>query len=250
MQVEHEFLVGIEDAGLNNEVTNKALLEALTNVTNLHGYLIGQGTGHLDEMPLAWMIANWKLEVFKRPKVCEHLTARTWAHEYTRAIAMRDYEVFDREGAAVARGTGMWVAGDLTTGKLARLGPEIMDPYGPEPKHQLYGNFKFTKLRSADFDRKGSIELKVPKSMIDINGHVRNPAYLDFAMEALPSPLDTAHFNDLEVSYKAEVKPGEPIVVEYGDAADGRVAVRVLDAEGRMHAVILLGKQERDERGE
>ena len=245
MQVEHEFLVGIEDAGLNNEVTNKAILEALTNVTNLHGYLIGQGTGHLDEMPLAWMIVNWKVEVFRRPKVCEHIVARTWAHEYTRAVAMRDYEVFDDAGELIASGTGMWVAGDLTTGKLAHLSPAIMDPYVPEPDHQLYRGFRFTKLRSSSFTPERSIELTVPKSMIDINGHVRNPAYLDFAMEVLPSPLDTAHFNDIEVAYKAEVKPGEPVTVEYGDAADERIAVRVLDAEGHIHAIILLGNREK-----
>ena len=90
-------MVGIEDAGLNNEITNKALLEIFTNVTNYHGYLIGQGTGHLDEMPLAWMVTNWKFEIFSRPTVCHHLTARTWAHEYTRAFAWRDYEAFDEE---------------------------------------------------------------------------------------------------------------------------------------------------------
>ena len=234
-------MVGIEDAGLNNEITNKALLEIFTNVTNYHGYLIGQGTGHLDEMPLAWMVTNWKFEIFGRPTVCHHLTARTWAHEYTRAFAWRDYEAFDEEGVLIARGTGLWVAGDLTTGKLARLDERIMGPYGPEPEHKLLDDYRFTKLRSADFSCEGSMEFTVPKSMIDINGHVRNSAYLDFALEALPAPLDTAHFNNLEVAYKAEVKPGERVTIEHGRASDGRLAVRVLDAEGRVHATMLFG---------
>lgn len=44
MQLEHSFFVGIQDVGANNEITNKALLEAFTNITNLQGKLAGQGT--------------------------------------------------------------------------------------------------------------------------------------------------------------------------------------------------------------
>lgn len=35
MQLEHSFFIGIQDVGVNNEITNKALLEAFTNITNL-----------------------------------------------------------------------------------------------------------------------------------------------------------------------------------------------------------------------
>ena len=42
LQVGQEFFIGIQDVGANYEMTNKAFLEALTNVTNKHGNLAGQ----------------------------------------------------------------------------------------------------------------------------------------------------------------------------------------------------------------
>lgn len=84
MQLEHSFFVGIQDVGANNEITDKALLEAFTNITNLQGKLAGQSTNDKTSSHLSWVVLNWKLQVTKRPKVCESILVKTWAQQYNR----------------------------------------------------------------------------------------------------------------------------------------------------------------------
>lgn len=243
MLVTNEYLVGIEDVGEGNEVTNKCFLEALTNVTNYHGFLIGQGTGHLDTMPLGWVVTNWKLEVYERPKVCERMIARTWVEGYSHALANRGNDVIASDGRTLARAASTWVAIDLEAGKPYHLDERVMGPYEAEPNQHECLEWRYGKLRDANFSVEGSAELVVSKAMIDINDHVRNPMYLDLVMEALPAPLDRAHFDYLEVTYRAEVKAGDPVIVEHGTMADGKFGVRIKSPDGHVHATMLMDKR-------
>lgn len=243
MLVTTDYRIGIEDVGENNEVTNKCFLEALTNVTNYHGFLIGQGTGHLDTMPLGWVVTNWKLEVYERPTICEVMTARTWVENYSHALANRGNDVIAPDGHVIARAASTWVAIDLEAGKPYHLDERVMGPYEAEPDTHECLTWRYGKVRDANFTVEGSSKVTVGKAMIDINDHVRNPMYLDLVMEALPEPFDRAHFDYLEVTYRAEVKAGDVVTVEYGTMADGKFGVRIVDDEGRVHVTMLMDKR-------
>lgn len=240
MQAEQSFFVGIQDVGKNNEMTNKALLECMTNVTNVHGNLVGQGTGDRETTHLAWIVVNWKLQVYRRPKLCENICLKTWGQEHSRLQANRDYDVLDEKGDCIAKATSRWAVINTEDGSPLRLTPEIMDPFGCEPEHQNFPDFRFQRAKSLGLPVLASCFLQVHKSMIDCNHHVHNPAYLDLAMEILPEGLDTAHFDNVEVGYKHEIKPGETVKLEYSCDA-GTHYVMIKDQEGEeIHARIAL----------
>lgn len=245
MIFEQQFRAGIQDVGKGNEITNKAILEMFTNTTNLHGNHVGQGVAHLEETPLAWVVLNWKAEVLKRPKVCESMTVRTWAQEYSKVHADRDFEIAAEDGSVAVRGTSRWVAVDLGTGRMKKLDEVIMGPYGCEPDHKNFPDFKFSKMNEKDVEILGSTEFKIIRSMIDVNGHVYNPMYLDIAREVFPDELEDTLFNDIEVSYKNEIKPRETVTVEYGTSAEqpGKYLVRINDSDGRLHSGMIFGRE-------
>lgn len=240
MQLEHSFFVGIQDVGANNEITNKALLEAFTNITNLQGKLAGQGTNDKTSSHLSWVVLNWKLQVAKRPKVCESILVKTWAQQYNRLQASRDYDVFNESGEKVAQATSVWAAINVESRSLARLSPEIMDVYGCEPEHQNFPGFKFGKIRKQETSFLSSQTFTIHKAMIDCNHHVHNPAYLDLAAEGLPEGLDTVLFDNMEVSYKKEIRPGETVLIEYVKDAERHTVFISDHTDSSLHAAIIL----------
>lgn len=240
MQLEQKFFIGIQDVGINNEITNKAFLEAFTNITNLQGNFVGQGANDKAQSHLSWVVLNWKLQVYHRPRVCESILVKTWAQRYNRLQASRDYDVFNASGEKIAQATSVWVAIDTEKETLVRLSPEIMDVYDCEPEHQNFPGFRFSKPNKPDIPAQSSLKFRVTKAMIDCNCHVHNPAYLDFAAEALPPELDTVLFNNLEITYKKEVKPAETVLLEYFNE-DEKHTVLVSDCtDGALHAAITL----------
>ncbi len=240
MQAEQTFFVGVQDVGKNNEMTDRALLECMTNVTNVHGNLAGQGTKDRDRTHLAWVVINWKLQVYRRPKLCENIRVKTWGQQCSRLQATRDYDIFDENNECIAKGTSRWAVVNTEDGSPVKLTPEIMDPFGCEPEHQNFPGHRFQRAMSLELPVLASSFFQVHKSMIDCNQHVHNPVYLDLALEVLPEGVDTAHFDNVEVSYKHEIKPGETVKLEYSCDA-GKHYVMIKDQAGEeIHARIAL----------
>ena len=91
MQLRHDFTVWMEDVRSGLRMTDKALLEILGDMAMLHGMRIGQGINTRHIHHLVWMTLNWKMKITRRPKAGETITAVTWARDYTRVQAYRDY---------------------------------------------------------------------------------------------------------------------------------------------------------------
>ena len=79
----------------------------------------------------------------------------------------------------------------------------------------------------------------------DINGHVNNIRYADFAcdavgMESLPEDKFLA---SVQIGYLAECRPGDLLTVEVGESREGRY-VRGLDECGksRFEAALFFGE--------
>lgn len=240
MQVEQAFLVGIQDVGENNEITNKAILEALTNTAIIHGNIVNQGIHNIKTTHITWVVLNWKLEVYKRPKVCETILVRTWAQEYCKIQANRDFEVLDEKGNRIAKATSKWVAINTETQKVEKLTEEMMSPYKSEINHNYFPNYEFEKINEDELQIISEAKFKICKSMIDYNNHVHNTSYLDIAIEALPSNLDKVNFNHIEICYKKEIKPNETVSIKYAIKDTIHYILIKDNEEKRLHSIIKL----------
>lgn len=201
-------------------MTNKAFLEVLTNITNVHGNSVRQGINYKDNNYISWVIVNWKLEVYQRPKSCETVLAKTWAQEYSGIRAYRDYALFNQKGENIAKATSSWIAVNTKTGKPIKLTDDIINVYEPESQHKNFPGFSFPKTVDTNYPIVSENRFTINKSMIDCNKHVHNPSYMDLVNEVLPEGMDDICFNNIEVSYKKEIKLHEEVLLEY--ATDGK----------------------------
>ena len=87
------------------------------------------------------------------------------------------------------------------------------------------------------------MEYTIQRKDIDINGHVHNTYYLDFAYEILPNEIyDNCNFDNLEIMYKKETKLGETIKCFYTKIANSHYIVMKTNDEKSIHCIVRLNE--------
>lgn len=244
MKLEQTFFVGAHDVDLEKKVTNKELLEMLSDISMLHGVKSGQ-TKTDEVSPVSWVVLGWRMQVYRRPFMFSTLRAVTWVRDYTRVRAGRDYMIYDEEENIVVKATAEWVALDVPTGRFLRITPELLEPFDPEPDEINYPGFVFPLFRRIDMDILAAQEMEIDRMMFDYNGHVHNSVYLNMAEQILPEDLFRKGFDDMLIVYKMEITSETRVLLEYSVREEEHVVAVRRIADRKLHAVVRL-KSERD----
>jgi len=64
MYIEQKFFIRLQDIGISNKVTNKALLSFLEDAGGIHSNIAGYGLNNIEKTKLSWVILNWKLNLY------------------------------------------------------------------------------------------------------------------------------------------------------------------------------------------
>lgn len=209
-----------------------ALLNHLQNAATLAAEKGGFSRETLIERYGAfWMLARswWRLA---RPlKWEDQITIRTWHRGGRGAIMYRDYDVL-ANGQAVGESVSAWVLADVNSHKLVRLGAiaELNGTGGGE----LCKTMTLAKLHQPDSLHEAE-RRRMRYSDSDINGHVNNTRYADFAcdaveLEKLPQDRFLA---EMQIGYLAECRPGEVLSIQTGGHGDSRF-VRGVDESDKV----------------
>ena len=134
----------------------------------------------------------------------EPLTIRTWHRGDKGATMYRDYDLFVR-GEQVGECVSAWVLASLDSRQLIRLGTvrELDGTSGGE----LCKTMTLAKLRQPDILREAE-QRRMRYSDSDLNGHVNNTRYADFACDALEmEKLGPGRFlSEMQIGYLAECR--------------------------------------------
>ena len=151
MKVEQEFFIGVLDADAEKRVKNTTLLKIFSDMSMYHGVVAGH-TKPDRKSDISWIVLNWVMKVYRRPTMFSTVRAVTWARDYTRTRATRDYIIYDEEDNIVAEAISEWVAVDVATGKLLRLTPELVAPFEMEPESKTITDYEIPSLRHVCID--------------------------------------------------------------------------------------------------
>lgn len=237
---EHKFEIGFRDVGKSNKITNKALLGYLEDTAGMHSNLVGYGLNDIERTNLTWILLNWKVKIFKRPLYGEAILVKTWARNTIKFYTFRDFEVYDAQNELIAIASSKWVLLDAKTMTLTKISDELISKYHPENK-AVFGDAK--EIGKLDFPNEYETMLPytIQRKDIDINRHVHNVSYLDFAYEVLPENVyNNSSFDTFEILYKKETKLGETIKCFYSKLGDSHFVVMKTQDEKVVHCIIRL----------
>ena len=171
----------------------------------------------------------------------DEVTIHTWHRGGKGAVSYRDYDIYLR-GSLIGEGVAAWVLADMDSHRLIRLDrvEEMAETHGGDHCKTI----TLAKLRCPQ-----ELETREQRLMrysdTDINGHVNNTRYADFACDALElDKMGEGQFlSSMQIGYLAECLPGDRLTIQTGELDTGRY-VRGLDEEGkgRFEAALFFGK--------
>lgn len=184
----------------------------------------------LEECGGFWMLARLWYQLKRPLRWSETLTVHTWHRGGKGAMSYRDFNLYVGE-EYVGEAVSAWVMADLTTHKLIKLSEvKILQETsgGALCKDKLLSKLRMPQEMALKEYR------KMRYSDTDINGHVNNTRYADFACDALEmDKLPPDRFlSAMQLGYTAECRAGEEIALMLGEA-DGAHFVKGVDREGK-----------------
>lgn len=188
-----------------------------------------------------WMLARIWFTLDRPLHWDERVTVKTWHRGGKGASMYRDFDL-SVGGVQVGEAVSTWVVADLAAHKLLRL--SNMEEFAGTGGGELCKAKMLNKLRMPE-DMALVERRRLHYSDADINGHVNNARYADFACDALGmEALGRERFvSSLQLGYLAECLPGEELDLLTIDQ-DGTHYVRGIGdaAEPRFDAALTLKK--------
>lgn len=210
---EESYITSFSQTGVHNVLTNKSLLSLMEIVACAHSAYCNFTFGDLAKDNLSWIILDWKLKVFKRPVADQKIVIKTWGRFHNKLFVIRDFKVIDDKGDILAIASSKWCLVDTKIRKIAKMPDNIEEIYHGFRDESVFENESFdrlvidSKLTPVDSDT-----YKIRRFDIDINKHVHNLNYLNFAYELLPFDVFMGdELNNLKITFKKEIKYGETI---------------------------------------
>lgn len=230
------YKIGLEDIGVNNKATNKALLAIMEDVGGLHSASVGYGVFEIESKKRVWMLLDWKMKVIKRPEYNEEIKAETWSRKIERLCAYRDFQLRDKDGNVIVIGTSRWLFIDTIRRRPIRLTEDIADLYESENDKMVFSEeIEEIKYEDYIFEK----EYSVQRRDIDMNNHMHNLSYLDMAYENLPQDIyKNKIFDNVRIVYKKEIVYGENIKCYYSEYADKHIIT--VKSKDKINAIIEL----------
>ena len=188
-----------------------AILETMQETAGEHCERLNLGRPVMDGLGVAWVLTRTRVELKQVPRMGEIITAQTWPLPPKHLFFPRVNAFLDSNGAPIGEASSLWVLMDLRTRRIVNNATvlERLPDNADMPAGLPLGAFRPLEGTPE------TAELIPPYSDFDLNGHVNNTKYLDWACNALGhSALAERRVRAFSVSYDAEVLPGPTLRTE------------------------------------
>lgn len=239
---EYKTVVDTRDVDGLNRCRPSALLGHLQEAATLAAEHMGFGRDLLMERYGAfWMLARLWYKLERPLHWGDELTIHTWHRGGKGASSYRDFDLYVN-GEYVGEAVSVWVLAQLADRKMLRMSqiPELEGTQGGERSKERL----LSKLRLPE-----QMELAERRLMhysdLDINGHVNNTRYADFACDAIRADRlgQDTFVAGMQLGYHAECRPGEEISMRVACGSQ-ECFVHGIDETGktRFDAQVFLGQ--------
>ncbi len=233
---EYKTHVRYSDIDENNQLSDKGLINILSEAAGKHSAMVGNGLNDIEKTGTTWMLLFWKVKFFKRPIWNTDLVIKTWARSFNRISSWRDFEVYDSNGEKIAIATTEWVLIDALKNGIGRITEELMNSYGIVEK-SVFEEEPTGKLKEEE-NMKEVYKYTAKRRDIDVNHHVNNANYLDIAYEAFPNDVEIDNFENIEIYYKKQIKIGETVSCYYSNRNNIHTVCIKSEDKKNIHAIL------------
>ncbi len=197
-----QFYVRTSDFDCHNRLRPSSVLDFFQDVAGEHAKELGIGREEMLAQDIAWVLTKIRYESIAEPQMFEQITVVTWPHPPARLGFVRDYTILGEDGRLLVKGSSEWVLMSLSRRRLVRM-------ENPYPLDSFCEDASFPEGFSHLPRPIGSGECKTftPRfADLDVNGHVNNIRYTDYAEEVW-HPTEQTPILRFEIEFHREVQP-------------------------------------------
>ena len=234
----------LDDYNRNGKLSMEGIMRMLGIAGQYHSDSVRDGVLEGSLGGIAWILTEWNIKILKRPESDEDYTVTTWARSQRAgiptSIVSRDFIMKNGSGEELVLASSKFALMNRSTGKLARITPEMMEVYGPEdtavmqiPPGKLRMPKEYGKL----------VDIPKLREDIDFNGHVHNTRYMSYALEALPHGVYCRdHISSVRIEYrkpvfeKDKIRAGTAHICE-----ENAYLIGIFNQDGQMCSIIRIG---------
>ena len=188
---EKEYTVGLTQVGNSNLLTNHGILELLESIACFHSDTVNFGINDIKDIGFTWMLLHWKVKVLKRVRYGDTITVKTWAGYANKFYTLRDFEIYDKNNELICIASSKWALIDINNKSISKITENIIGRYKAESK-SVFNENDISKIKVSELPTSTCFDFKVLRRDIDVNEHMHNIYYLDYALEALPEDVYNA----------------------------------------------------------
>lgn len=177
-----------------------------------------------------WVLRSWQIQVFRYPRLAEHIRIGTWPYAFGKMTGQRNFRLLDGEGNMAACADSTWVFMDTRRMRPVYVDEEIAEIYRQEPRLLM------EESRAVRIPEKLTEEepFEIHIRHLDVNHHVNNGQYVQLAGEYLP---DGFRISQMQAEYKKPAMLNDRIYPKVGRCGNGYTIV-MEDETGKMYAAV------------
>ena len=207
-----------------------SLFQLMQEISDRHATILGAGWYSLCERGYFWVITKIQLKIIRLPRWTEQVTIRTWVRESGAATSPRDIEIIDSNGQIVVAASTVWAILDKEKGSPQRM--SMFDGYFV-PQERCALERKPLKVGPLVLPDALPKPIDVKYSDLDVNRHVNNAHYIQWAFDAVSESFRTTHrIVGVAVNFIAHAKLGDRYVVLSEPVSENVFKTAIFSADG------------------
>ena len=214
---EKQFRVRSYEVDLARKLRPTVLLNYLQDAAGDHARILGVAVSDLMRRNLTWVLSRYHLRFEGEAGTGEVVRIRTWPSSRSGLFSCREFEVLRADGTPLALVTSSWAVVDVSTRRPVRLATHLPD-YPLLIRRVVDDDFpSLPRLGEAITE----MPFRVRRSDLDLNRHVNNVVYVEWALETIPPEVtDTFRLTELEVAFRAEALYGDWVMARSAPTGD------------------------------
>lgn len=211
------FTVRSSEIDYQGQITMPTLVSYMQEAAWNNTTSLGISMYELLEQGLTWVLQRFRVEMFCYPGHRETITVETWASGREKVFLHRDFRIYGEDKQLLGQATSVWLVMDVVKRQLAAIpdfvmAMELAEGYEPLP----FAKGKLPALTEVQHE----LQTQVRWHDIDLNKHVNNTRYLQWALETLPADLlEQKQLSEVDIIFRSETTLGDTVKAVAGPLA-------------------------------
>lgn len=208
------FTIRTSEVGPNGRVTVPSICSFLQEAASNHAYRLQLSLEQLQGLNIFWALARLRVMMDVYPGWRDTIHVETWPSGDDGLYATREFLIFNEQAEVIGRASSNWVLLDMDKRRPVRLPKQVSELRVPERSYPIqYPAPRLHQPAVVDIEKK----IIVRRSDLDLNRHVNNVRFVEWALEALPEDeIESRGIAELDILFRAETHYGDDIVSRAG----------------------------------